>query len=731
MSDVVTAKGNANNVGLTYLPNQIVEDFGDDDYIATARFIANQWNLPVYYSTQWSLPANEIGLPLGFAARSMIWRDYYFGVQANIDYSYLNMNEQGQRLMLKLFRGKDIFKYVNYTIEPIIDLTKKIPKVLMCTTISENVVSQRRFLLDFGTFQQKQADMVKYMNEKFGMYLQTPSGTKFIKDAQQEVVAVDFREGLSEGAVNVAKDIYFRNFLNEVFVEAGKDALITGLAGCHVSVCNGYILVERIPAYEAIFSPAVNGDQHRQDPFGGRLRFMTVQEIAAKWGAKLGQEKLKELQGFATQTSTLPIGGLGWNYYNNIVGASAFNWWNFVDGVPRIAVLECQWASYKKSETFEGGEMEYKQTNRECVLIGNKYLLDAKISENQTKDWRNPVNTDLDYIFCSPMSVFGKNMGIPEILYNYVNRVDFLQTKLDYWINQTKGTFYLINGSYLDEGVDATQIMSDISAMRVHVTKGMDADAGETVQKFMQQGAIEMPRDVVNVINQIGMYRNMMADVLNIPDAARGIMEGYQPVKTLNAQISQSNKGTRYFFDPLFTFYNRVMQKAVDKFKTSTLANPDFEYNLIVSDSQTQQFKATKEFGMSEYAMYIGFEDVADEGYKQSMLDMMFAFAQNPASGYTLLDASAIKSMYTTKEIDNYLEFRQFEIKQEQAAKEAALAEAQAAQVEQNNATQENITAMNNEGADARNAENNESKEAIAAAKIEADLIKSAQPQGQ
>jgi hypothetical protein len=723
---VTATSGNTNNAGLSYLPNQIVDEYKDENYIETARFIANQWNLPVYYSTQWSLPANEIGLPLGFAARSMIWRDYYFGVQSNIDYSYLSMNENGQRLLLKLFRGKDIFKYVNYTIEPIIDLTKKIPKVLMCTTVSENVVSKRRFLLDFGKFQKDQEEMLNYMNEAFGIYLQTPSGTKFIKNAQQEIVAVDFREDLADGAVNAAKDIYFRNFLNEVFVEVGKDALISGLAGVHVSIVNGYPLVERIPSYEAIFSPAINGDQHRQDPFGGRLRFMTVQEIAARWGSDLGQETLKEIQGMANQTSSLPIGGLGWNYYNNVVGSSAFNWWNLVDGVPRIAVLECQYASYKKSQIEDGS---HKQTNRECVLIGNKYLINQKISENQTKDWRNPVATDLDYLFCSPMSVYGKNMGIPEILYNYVNRVDFLQTKLDYWINQTKGTFYLINGSYLEEGVDATQVVSDISSMRVHVTKGMDTDAGETVQKFMQQGAIEMPRDVVNVINQISMYRNMMADVLNIPDAARGIMEGYVPQKTLNAQIGQSAKGTRYFYDPLFTFYNRVIQKAVDKFKTSTLDNPDFEYNLIISDSQTEQFKATKEFGMSQYAMYIGFEDVADEGYKQRMMDMAFAYAQNPQSGYTWADISAIESMYTKGEINNYLQYRDFEIKQERMAQEQAIAQQQQQAAEQNNATQENITAMNNEGADARTNAQIESKEAIEEAKIEADLIKAQQNQ--
>jgi hypothetical protein len=321
-------------------------------------------------------------------------------------------------------------------------------------------------------------------------------------------------------------------------------------------------------------------------------------------------------------------------------------------------------------------------------------------------------------MFCQPMSVYGKNMGIPEILCNYQDRVDFLQTKLDHWVNQTKGTFYLINGSYLDEGVDAAQVVSDIADMRVHVVKGMDTDAGEQVQKFMQQGAIEMPRDIVSVINQIGMYRQMMSDILNIPDAARGIIEGYVPQKTLNAQISQSGKGTKYFYDPLFTFYNRVMQKVVDKFKYASLDNEGYEYALVVSDTQSELFKSTKEFGTTKFSIYLGFEDVADEGYKQSMMNMVFAYAQNPQSGYTLSDADAIQTMYTRSEIRNYLQAREFAIKQERLAAEQRAAEMAMAQQQQNNQTMLESAAINNMGASEREQMALESKENIEAAKL-------------
>ena len=701
------------NKSLTALPNQLVDDYDDNTYISTARFIASRWNQPVYVPTRWSLDAKEIGMPLGFATRCMIWRDYYFGIQRNWNYNYTNINSDGSRLLVKTFRGKDIFKYVNYTIEPIIEITKRIPKIIQCNIVSEEIVSRKRLFNDVANFMFNQQDMADYMNEKYVAYLRTPNGEKFLKNASTELGSVDFRENYADAAVNVARDTYYRNYLGEQFIEGAKDALITGLIGMHIKIENGYPLVERIPSHEAIFSPASLGDQHRNDAYGGRLRFMTVQEVAAKFGTKLGKERLEEIQKIAFSGMNLPMGYYGWDYYNNTVGSPTFNWYSNVDGVPRIAVLECQWASYMKDDSEE-----YRQCLRETTMIGNKYLIDAQVSTNITKDWKNPANTDLDFMFCQPMSVYGKNMGIPEILCNYQDRVDFLQTKLDHWVNQTKGTFYLINGSYLDEGVDAAQVVSDIADMRVHVVKGMDTDAGEQVQKFMQQGAIEMPRDIVSVINQIGMYRQMMSDILNIPDAARGIIEGYVPQKTLNAQISQSGKGTKYFYDPLFTFYNRVMQKVVDKFKYASLDNEGYEYALVVSDTQSELFKSTKEFGTTKFSIYLGFEDVADEGYKQSMMNMVFAYAQNPQSGYTLSDADAIQTMYTRSEIRNYLQAREFAIKQERLAAEQRAAEMAMAQQQQNNQTMLESAAINNMGASERQQMNLESKESIEAAKL-------------
>lgn len=702
--------------GSSYLPDQIKENFTDDDYVSTLRFIASAWNQYVYLSNPYSLPQNEIGLPLGFAQRALIWRDYYFGIQRNVDYDSYTLKEDGTRKLLKMFRGKDIFKYINYIQENIIDISKRIPKVVSCITVSENVVSQRRFAQDFEKFLRDQQQMTVYLNQQFGAYFKTSSGMKFMQNAQDQLGSVDARENLDEAAVNSARDIYYRNHLDEVFVAAGRDASITGLAGCKVEIENGYPLVEWIPSYEAIFPMTMSGDQHRTDPYGGRLRFLTTQEIAAKYGKWLSSETLKEIQEYAKSGENMTIGG--WGYYNTApIGATNFMWYSSIDGVPRIAVVEGQWASYKKTDSEE-----HRQCKREGILIGNRWLIKQGISTNQTKDWRSATSTDLDWIFCQPMNVFGKNMGIPEILYTYQNKIDAWETKLDEWTAQTKGTFYIINGAYLDPGVDATQIMAQVSDTRVYVSKGMDTDAGDTASKLMEQGAIEMPRDYVNLINRIDMFNRKMDDVLNIPAPARGQLEGYQGTKTLNMQISQSNKGTRYFYDPLYTFYQRVIQKAVDKFKISTLDNKDIEYTLIVSDSQVTQFKATPDFGYSQQSIYIGFDDIADDGYKQRQMEWVFAVAQNPQSGYTMTDYATIEAMYTKSEIRNYLQARDFEIAQQKAAEAQAAAQENMAKTQEINNAQKEITAMNIQAKEDSDNRNNSTKENIQAMKSETDL---------
>lgn len=699
--------------GITYLPPQIKDEYKQEDYVQALRFIASRYNMPTYLNNQWNVSAKELGLPIGFASRCFVWRNYYQGNQNNITYNQVNLKEDGTRLALKTFRGKDIFKFVNYCLDPIIDISKRIPKIISAETVSEDVVSQRRLTLDNDKFMLDQQQTVKYMNQKYGLYYQTANGVKFTGDLGKQVQAVNFRESLADAGVKIAKDVYYRNIMDEKIVEWGKDSLITGFAGAKVSIVNGYPLVDVIPSHEAIFPPSTIGDQFRKIPYAGRIRFLTVQEVAAMYGKYLTKKELEDIQTTAMNQGSLNSTYTPWTFFNTLSTPIYFDWWSMWDGVPRIAVVEGQWASYRKADADE-----QRQCLREGVLIGNKYLIQEGITTNITRDWRNPQDTELDYMFVQPMSVFGKNMGIPETLYLYQDRVDFLQTKIDHWINQTKGTFYLINGSYLDEGVDATQIMSSISDMRIEVVKGVDEDAGDITNKFMQQGAIEMPRDIVNVMNELSRYRSMMADILNIPDAVRGMTEGYIPAKTLNFQQSQSGKGTRYYYNPMNTFFNRVLQKAVDKFKLSTLDNPTFEYTLIVGDAQIEQFKATDGFGLSQYAIYLGFEDLADDGYKQRMMDMMFAYAQNPQSGYTLADYNALETMYTKSEIQNYLQYRDFEIKTQQMEAEQQARAAQEAQAAEQMASQEELAMINNEGANERTAMQLDSKEAIEEAKM-------------
>lgn len=665
---------------VTWLPDQIVDEYGEEQYLGTLRFIASQWNNPMFQETEYTIPRAELGLPVGFSTRCFIWYTYYFKENWNKSYwAAVTKAPDGQRLPIKMFRSGDISKYINYCLDPVIDIVKRIPKVISATTVSEDVVSEKRMLQDIGKYTADQKHMTAYLNEKAKMWLETGNGIKFLEDAGRNLEAVDFREELTKAASNIGKDVYYRNNLHEQLVDAGKYAFLTGLGDVKVSIFNGYPLVEVIPSFQSIFPPSLNGDQHRQDQFGGRIQFLTVTEIAAKY--PLTTSQLKKLQTIANNKDGFGEAG-GWNYINTQGGTFPFYWWsdNFEDRTPRAAVVEGQWASYVKEDAEEG-----RQTLREGVLVGNLFMVECKITENQTTDWRNPLNTDLDYIRCQPMSFMGRNMGIPEMLYTYVDTISYMETKIDEWIRQTKGTFYAINGSYLDEAVNPVDIMSDITTSRITVVKGVDEDAGDTMNKLMQQGAIEMPRDVVAIINRIATYKQMMADILNIPDAARGQIEGYVPEKTLNFQQSQSGKGTRYFYDPLNVFFERIIQKAVDKFKTSMLVdNERVNYMLRIGDTAVELFKSNRKFSLSQQAIYVGFDDIADDGFKQRQLDIMFNLTQQPNSGYTMTDYSAIECLYTKSEIRNYFQYRDLQIKrerqaQEQAAIEQAAIEKQAA----------------------------------------------------
>jgi hypothetical protein len=232
-----------------------------------------------------------------------------------------------------------------------------------------------------------------------------------------------------------------------------------------------------------------------------------------------------------------------------------------------------------------------------------------------------------------------------------------------------------------------------------------------------------MPKDVIVILGQMNLYREMMGDILNIPAQVRGQIQGYQAQKTLAMQQASSSKGTRYFYEPMYTFFNRVMQKAVDMFKVSTLDNPNFEYTLIVSDSQVVQFKSDPEYGLSKEAIYLDFEDLADDTYKQRQMDMIFTFIQNQQGGpgYTMTDWNTIESMNTKNEIRNYLQYRDFQIAQQRAAEAQAATQEAMAQNQANNEAIIQSTEINNDNTNAREAAKLENQQLLQDKEIEAD----------
>lgn len=659
-----------NNIAYSYstlLPPQYDVVWDDEMWKRCIRGVAAQWNFNTIKNNPMAIDVSEIGLPLGFAQRAFFWKDYYLGNQSNVDYNHYLLKPDGTRNMLKMFRGKDITKFVNYMIEQIIDTVQNIPKTIVVQGVSDDVISTRKAELNFNKFLVDNKQFVNLMSKQYGISFKTGYGQRFTDDYEEQKTSVDFIDTMEEGAQNVAKDLYYRNQLDEKLVEVGLDTLLTGVGCVFHSIVNGYDMIERVPIYEAIFPPSVFGDQHRYDSYGGRVRFMSIPELFATYPEipDADKEDIQDLaKSFSGQTS----------YFNqfNTIGGASFYWWNMMDGVLRVAVVHAQWASYEKDANDK-----QRQCLREGILIGNRYLINNKISANQTEDWRNPSQTQLDYQFVQPMSVFGQNLGIPEILYSYQNQIDSWQTKIDEFIARAKGKVYIVNSSKLAiAGITATDIVSDFVDMGLTVLPDVDIDAGNmNEQKMVEPIDMTLSPDVIQLWSSIKEFRFMMSDILNIPDAARGQMKGYNSSEMISTSIGQSNKGTAYFYNPINKFFQRIFEKGVDKFKTSTLSNPNMEYNLIISETQMEIFKATKQFGLGKFGLNIQYEDMVDKQFRMQIDNLVFAFAQNSqTSGYTLSDLFEIQSMSSKHEIRDYLTFRekQIEAKKQQEAAQAA-----------------------------------------------------------
>lgn len=697
-----------NNIAYSYstiLPPQYNVEWDEEYWRRCIRGVAAQWNFNVVKNNPMAIDTSEIGIPLGFAQRAFFWKDYYLGHQYNIDYNHYLLKPDGTRNLLKMFRGKDITKFVNYMMEQVIDTVSNIPKTIVVKGVSDDIVSARLAQLNFEKFIAANSNFMKMMQQNYNVAFETLGGQRFMNEYQSRMQGDSFIDTMESGALNVAKDQYFRNQLDEKYVEVGFDIMLTGVGAMFHSIVNGYNMIERVPVYELIFPPSVFGDQHRYDSYAGRVRFMTIPELFATYPEIPDQDK-DEIQDmaktFSGQTS----------YFNqfNSIGAPSFYWWNQMDGVLRVAVVHAQWASYRTDEN-----KKQHQCLREGILIGNKYLLNNKISTNQTEDWRNPSQTQLDYQIVQPMNVFGQNMGVPEILYTYQNQIDAWQTKIDEFISRAKGKVFIINSSKLAvAGIDAISIVSDFADMGLTVLPDVDIDAGQMAEnKIVEPVDMTLSADVIQLWSSIKEYRYMMSDILNIPDAARGQMKGYNSQDMISTTIGQSNKGTAYFYNPINKFFRRILEKGVDKFKTSTLSNPDFEYNLIVSETEMALFKSTKNFGLSKFALNIEYEDMVDKNFKASIDQMVFAYAQNSTeTGYTWSDLFQVQSMSTKSEIRDYLEMREKQIEAKRQQQQALAAQQQMAMQAQQVQGQKEMAAMKEDNENARTA-----------AKIESDHV--------
>jgi hypothetical protein len=679
--------------GSGVLPPQMLAEWKPEDYIRCIRAISNNWNFNVYQYNPNAIDLRELGLPNRFADRCFWWSEYYFGRQKNIDFNALLLSANGNRRARKLFRSKDVKKFVDDQVGALQGTLKSFPDIVDAVGVSDNVVSARKEELDLQKFlmDDKFSKQMSAMLEPFGVYIETPNGKRFASQTAEQQGAIGWVDAAQQAAANICKDFYYRNYCDEQFVEFAKYAYITGLGAAKVNVHDGYPLLEQFPSYEAIFPPLNSGDQHRTDEYAGRMRFMSLPELAATY-PELGEKRLKEIEREATsETSEFYT-----NYNVTLNIGSSVMWWSKRDGIPRVGVADVQWASQD-----EKGE----HVNRQGVLIGNKHLIREGIATNQTDDWRNPSHKNFDYIFCRPMSVMGQNMGIPETIYTYVNAIDMMQSQINDWIARAKGRNYVLYSKNLPEGMTSEDVVSELSENGIIVLEGVDMEAGNTQRdSLMSEINMELPASTITLIGQIQMYRGMMADILNIPNESRGQFKGYQTNKNVEAALVNSSKGTSTFSIPIYTAYERMFQKAVDKFVTATLDNPNIEYSLIVGDTAMEMFKATHNFSCSRYGIKLKLDDAADEQYRMMLEQRIFAYAQNPESGYRESDFTAIHSMGTISEITNYLRYREAQIDANRAAQAKAAQEAQAAQVAMAAQSQERQTAMREQNMNVREA---------------------------
>ena len=668
---------------LAVQPSQRKKDWTEEDYSANLRWVASQYNRPIFdygYSTTTGRSAMVPNWIQNYISNEA----YYQQKQTITPFGYFAVDETNKPTATIMYNGSDIRELIDQVVGNMIQPLKALPKMVTAISVSPNAITKKMILKDLAKMKIANKVYFDILEEVSGVGFQPMGDLDFEDEAQLEQYFTTFRDDLEKAYIAFAKDACYRNHWIEVF---GKSALyycIGGFAMIRQSVRNGKVWWDIVEPRNAIWDNFRSSDQHRYDRFAGEVRMMTIPELITMYD--FTPEEQKELESIAQSRDS-------WTTYNWVYGGYTFYWWNADNkGVPVVATVEGQWRSL---EWING---EWIEVIREGVLIGNKYVRNYGISKNTPEERDDKSKLKFRYVTVTPNVLSGVNMSMVDILKKYQDLKDAFKTKLIQLVARSKGKGYFVNASKLPEGMNTPEIISQLSQAGIVVLEGEMIDESNSSKntRLIEQVDMTLDPTILGLAQLINQERAYMDNLISMPATARGMVANYQSAEQIMSNIQQSKAGLDYFFTSFYTWVLRNLELSADIMKNLVgTGEDDEEYTpLIVGDTTYEMLKLENiaEMPFTDFAMSLSIDDFANDQDKRMMQQVALQLAT--AGAITMADYARLLSMTSKTEIANYFQYIDEKKKQEQMVMQQQQMQQQLAQQQAANQTQLDSTAM-------------------------------------
>jgi hypothetical protein len=679
------------NLGISQLqPDQAVDNYNEAEYKKNLLFLASQYNnalnnVPIITASGTITSTGTTS----YIAEYFQNLTYIYGTQSAASYAFFVKDMNGNDTQIPMVRGLDVFKIFNYLHGQATDLIDPLPKTTIATAYSKNAVSARKDMMDYVYFQIKNKTFLKLIEMESGFGFKAID-RDFKTQDEVDKFFESFQEGMEIAYNNMAKDILYTNNYQILLPRAFDYTVIGNLSMICVEYVNGRAQWRIVTPDKAIVDYTKGLDVHLNDDYAGEVFQMTIPELFSTYD--FNETEQKELEAIAKNE-----GGLYSTYFSTYMNNGLY-WWTNQNNVPKVTCVKGQWKSLVKDDNGD-----WKQVNREGVIIGERYLRECKISEGQFWDKKAKHNKRLKYIILTPNLMMGTSISIVGVIKRYQDLKDAFTTKMISMTASAIGKSVVFRASKLPAGLNTPDVISQLKQARVLVIEGDDTDEIPDGKKLVE--TVDLTLDPsINLILQIAQYfETVISDVLNVPASVRGQQSGYQSSKVVDNIQTQSGKGLSFLYKNVMLWIKELLEYSVDLTKTMA---PDDELGrehlqLVIGDAivESLSMDTVREMQFEDFLLALSPNNYVNETEKAKLADLTIQVATTGGSRKILKDYIKLTQLDTTTEQLNYLEAEIYKDEAREDAQMQAQMQAEQERAALQAETQESIAGQQIQGA--------------------------------